>query len=327
MWMPVSVFALGITQAVGTFNNIKSHLGYELYPKFFKIPPLNMLITATNHSLHHTQYNGNYGLYFRFWDIVCGTELKTTRELFGEIHERENAEVIDNTEYKLLTIDELEKENEDTISVYFRPDDQQFYQYTPGQYLTLKFKVNGKVCHRCFSLSSTPQKDDFLRFTAKRNGEVTHYLLNEARVGDTVEAFYPVGEFEINKKCKHHVMIAGGSGITPLFSMINYLLKFEPQHQVTLLYANRSEGSIIFRNELDKLAGQYPQFSYSNFISGQNRIKVEDLQPYVDANFYLCGPNSLKDAMESHLKKLNVSKSQIHMEHYADGYVPLFGLV
>jgi Flavodoxin reductases (ferredoxin-NADPH reductases) family 1 len=286
-----------------------------------------MLITATNHSLHHTQYNGNYGLYFRFWDIVCGTELKDTRQLFSEIQERKEVKIVDNTKYKTLKIEKLERETADTISVFFKPDDKLFYEYKAGQHLTMKFNLNGKVCHRCFSLSSTPGKDDFLRITAKRNGEVTNYLLNDAKVGDTIEALYPVGDFSIDSKRKKHLMIAGGSGITPLFSMINYLLEYQREHQIELLYANKSEDSIIFRKKLDALAENYPQFSYTNFISGQNRISVDDLKSNTNTAIYVCGPNSLKEAVVKYVKVLSVSNSQLNKEHYADGYVPNFGLV
>jgi ferredoxin-NADP reductase/sterol desaturase/sphingolipid hydroxylase (fatty acid hydroxylase superfamily) len=324
--MPVSAFALGIVQATGIFNNIKSHLGYELYPAFFKKPPFNILITATNHSLHHTQFNGNYGLYFRFWDIICDTELKTTDSLFEEIHQRQHCEVLDNSIYKTLQIQHLKKENAHTMSVYFKPDDTAFYQYDAGQYVTLKFKINNKTYHRCFSLSSTPVKDDFLRITAKLNGNVTKYLHYDAKVGDTVEALYPVGDFKIDTHNTLHVFIAGGSGITPLFSMINYILTYKPEHQITLLYANKTERDIIFKDELLALAQQHPQFIYMNFISGKRRITKKDMQSYHDASFYICGPESLKKAITVYTKELGIAQARIHMEHYADGYVSLFGL-
>ena len=148
--MPVSMAALAVVQVLGTFNNLKSHLGYELFPQFFNYAPFNMLVTATNHSLHHTQYNGNYGLFFRFWDVVCDTELNTTSRTFAEIHERTNEQIIDNTEYKTLTIRKLVKENSDTVSVYFAPSETDFYHYKAGQYLTLRIKINGKTYDRCF---------------------------------------------------------------------------------------------------------------------------------------------------------------------------------
>ncbi len=330
MVMPVSMTALGIVQVLGTFNNLKSHLGYELFPKFFNAPPFNIFVTATNHSLHHTQYNGNYGLFFRFWDIVCDTELPTTIRTFEEIHDRKNAEIIDNTKYRTLTIDSVVKENANTVSIYFKPKEKEFYQYKAGQYLTLKVAVNGKTYHRCFSLSSSPNIDDFLRITVKLKGEVSHYFYNDAKAGDVVESLLPVGDFTFTPNPlqeTHYVMVAGGSGITPLYSMIRQMLQFEPKSKVTLLFANRSEENITFHKELRQLAEQYPQFEYRDFISGKKRISADDLHFSPSSSYYICGPDSLKERMVSALKDLKIPKSQIHCEHFADGYTPWFGLL
>lgn len=328
--MPVSMTALGIMQVIGTFNNLKSHLGYELFPNFFKVVPFNMLVTATNHSLHHTQYNGNYGLFFRFWDIVCGTELNTTNSTFEEIHQRINEKLIDNTKYRKLEINKLVKENKNTVSVYFKPNDKEFYTYKAGQYLTLKVKVDGEIYHRCFSLSSSPNIDNFIRITVKLKGEVSHYFYNTAKIGDTLESLLPVGDFSITPNAtfeKNYIMVAGGSGITPLYSMIKQILHFEPKSKVTLLYANTREENILFKEELNQLAQQNSHFKYENFISGKKRIGKEDLSIDPNTCYYICGPDSLKEGITQHLKDLKISKSNINVEHFADGYTPWFGLL
>jgi ring-1,2-phenylacetyl-CoA epoxidase subunit PaaE len=331
MLMPISMTALGVMQVLGTFNNLKSHLGYEFFPGFFsKVPPFNMLVTATNHSLHHTQYKGNYGLFFRFWDIACGTELNTTNTTFNEIHHRNEAAIIDNTQYRKLSIDQLVKENNHTVSVYFKPTDKDFYNYKAGQYLTLKVKVDGKTYHRCFSLSSSPNIDDFLRITVKLKGEVSHYFYHSAKVGDTIESLLPVGDFMVRPDTKvtnNFIMVAGGSGITPLFSMIKQILQFEPNSKVSLLYANTKEENIIFKEELHKLEQQYPLFKYTHFISGKNRISKDDLVAEPNTLYYICGPDALKEGIGSQLKDLKINKSNIHIEHFADGYTPWFGLL
>ncbi|MBO0931957.1 sterol desaturase family protein [Fibrella aquatilis] len=330
MLVPVSAGALGVVQALGLFNNLKSHLGYELFPGFFRVFPFNMLVTATNHSLHHTQYNGNYGLFFRFWDIVCGTEFNATTTLFNDIHHRKNEKVVDNTHYKPLTISKLKKETADSISVYFTPTDNQFYRYRAGQYLTLRVKIDGRTYDRCFSLSSTPQLDAFLRITVKRNGPVSHYFLNRAKPGDVVASLYPVGDFVVKPSpvgAKKYVMIAGGSGITALFSLLRQVLHTEPQSLITLLYANKSADSIIFKQALDKLAKSHKNLTYSDFLSGQKRISIDDLRPDTDADFYICGPDALKAGMMANLAELKIDKAKIQVEHYVDGYVPWFGLV
>lgn len=326
LFMPVSMAAFGVVQALGLFNNLKSHLGYELFPAFFQKAPFNMLVTATNHSLHHTQYNGNYGLYFRFWDKWCDTELNSTDTLFKAIHERKNELILDNTIYKTIKIEKLLKETDDTTSVYFKPTYPDFYRYEAGQYLTIKVKVGRKTYDRCFSLSSNPF-DDFLRITVRLKGEVSHYFFNDAKVGDSIESLYPVGDFLLPKPTNNEsfVMIAGGSGITPLFSMINTLLHKNSDSNITLLYANRSADNIIFSDELQKLALNHTNFTFKSFTDATGRLSIEDLKPHINANFYICGPEGLKNDMVAHLKTLKVDKSKINIENYADGYLPWFG--
>jgi ring-1,2-phenylacetyl-CoA epoxidase subunit PaaE len=237
--------------------------------------------------------------------------------------------ILDNTKYRTLTIDKLVKENAETVSVYFKPTDRAFYQYKAGQYLTLKVNVDGKTYNRCFSLSSSPNLDDFLRITVKLKGEVSHYFYHTAKAGDTVESLLPVGDFMLSANpaaAKHYTFLAGGSGITPLFSMIRQVLHFEPQSKVRLLFANKNEENIIFKAELNQLARQYPQFEYSDFISGKRRISKEDLSSDPNTLYYICGPDSLKDGMIRTLRELKIENAKIHVEHFADGYVPWFGL-
>ncbi len=76
MLVPMYLPALAVVQAIGLANNVMSHLGYEFYPRWLvKVPLLKLLSSSTYHNMHHTQYQGNYALFFRFWDRVFGTEL------------------------------------------------------------------------------------------------------------------------------------------------------------------------------------------------------------------------------------------------------------
>jgi ring-1,2-phenylacetyl-CoA epoxidase subunit PaaE len=121
-------------------------------------------------------------------------------------------------------------------------------------------------------------------------------------------------------------MVAGGSGITPLYSMVNQILHFEPNSNVTLLYANKNGEGVIFKAELNKLADQYPKFKYVNFISGRTRISKDDLVAEPNTVYYICGPDSLKKSLTAYLKDLKIKKSNINLEHFADGYTPWFGI-
>jgi ring-1,2-phenylacetyl-CoA epoxidase subunit PaaE len=329
MIMPVSLFALGIVQVFGMFNNIKSHLGYELYPKFFtRIFPLNILVTGTNHNLHHTRYNGNYALMIRFWDIVCGTEIKETEDVLESIYDRKNTIVTENTKYQDLIITKLVKETSDTISVYFEPTNKDFYNYKAGQYINVRLKLNNKICDRTFSLSSSPD-DKFLRITVKLNGDVSHYFYNQAKVGDTIQALLPVGDFVL-KLSNNYLFVAGGSGITPIYSMIRSLINSNSKSKITLFYANRTTESTIFLTKLNELEKQFSKTLFiKHFVNG-HRFEQKDFEEYTQANqdfeCYICGPESLKQNAINLLKIQGIDNKFIHTEDFVDGYVPWFGI-
>jgi Delta7-sterol 5-desaturase len=86
--MPIYTPVLGLLALIGLFNNLKSHLGYELYPAWVNRGPLKFLVTSTHHNMHHSKFQGNYGLHFRFWDKLCGTEFKDYEETFEEVRAR-----------------------------------------------------------------------------------------------------------------------------------------------------------------------------------------------------------------------------------------------
>jgi ferredoxin-NADP reductase len=108
--------------------------------------------------------------------------------------------------------------------------------------------------------------------------------------------------------------------------MLIQMLQFEPNSKVTLLYANRKEENIIFKKELNQLVNLYPQFEYIDFISGNKRIEKKDLAKAPNTQYFICGPDELKEGISRKLQELNVSKANIHIEHFADGYKPWFGL-
>jgi Delta7-sterol 5-desaturase len=86
--MPVWAPVLGLLQVYGLYDNIKSHLGYELYPRWFNRSPLRVLTSSTYHNMHHTNFRGNFGLHFRIWDRLMGTEIRTYEPTFDGIKTR-----------------------------------------------------------------------------------------------------------------------------------------------------------------------------------------------------------------------------------------------
>jgi Delta7-sterol 5-desaturase len=96
MYMP----ALAVLQVYGLLDNIKSHLGYEFFPKNFNKGWLRFLSSSTYHNMHHSKFNGNYGVHFRFWDKLCGTEFKDYEHQFDIINDRKNG-IVTNVEATL----------------------------------------------------------------------------------------------------------------------------------------------------------------------------------------------------------------------------------
>ncbi|GAB4370849.1 MAG: hypothetical protein Kow00121_11900 [Elainellaceae cyanobacterium] len=324
--------AIGINQVVGLLNNIKSHLGYEFYPKFFDKTPLKYLVNSTHHNQHHIRYNGNYGLSLRFWDLVFGTEFDDYDDVVNQVKNRKSpARIFDNSTYKKIKISRIVSETYETTSIYFESDDKNFYNYLPGQHINLRINVRGKIYERIFSLSSSPVVDNFLRITVKQHSVVTTYLRNEAKVGDEIQALYPCGDFSLwlnPGEAKDYLMIAGGSGITPIYSMIRSILTKEKDSRIILLYANKSREAIIFSQEIEELCLKYKNLKVLDFISDRNRldkdILSQCLQSQMNSEIYICGPTTLKKSVKSYLKDLGISTRRLREEDFADGYVRFF---
>ncbi len=235
--------------------------------------------------------------------------------------------------YYNLKVSEIKHETPSTVSLFFHEFPEEFKNYLPGQYITLRVKIGDKSYNRSYSLSSSPTLDNFLRITVKEleNGTVSKYLKRNARVGETFHALPPLGNFTVKPhpdKKKHYVFIAGGSGITPVFSMIREILHREEKSKISLLYSNHTKKDTIFKEELDALKEQFPKRFKIKYIytrKGMPRIEGENAVKYLEkANakfkppkeYYVCGPAGLIQNTLKALEETGVSKEQIHIEYY-----------
>lgn len=240
-----------------------------------------------------------------------------------------------------LKVLEVIHETPKAFTIKFAPPEDADFSYLPGQYLTLRTTVNGQQERRAFSLSSSPRTDDFLSVTIKAiaDGVVSNYLRENLKPGETLESMPPMGKFTLKPQAdrrQHHIFIGGGSGITPLMSMIKSALQDEPNSPLTLLYANQNQEEIIFREELENLARQYkdrfhlvhvlaePEAGWQGIkglISGElaNELCTEALQRVDEpATFYLCGPTGLMEAAGKVLREdLKISEDNIKREWYS----------
>jgi ferredoxin-NADP reductase/sterol desaturase/sphingolipid hydroxylase (fatty acid hydroxylase superfamily) len=332
--LPLNFWLIIAWQIFSMLNNVLAHLGYEIYPKgWVKFPLLQFKTASTHHNMHHQLFNGNYALYFTWWDKWMGTEFKDYETRHEQIFERKN--IIKSAEgLYSLTVSDIRQEANDAFTIQFGNVPTFFRDFSAGQHLTIKVTINGETLYRTFSISSIPNTDNSLTLTIKKikGGKVTNYLAEHLEVGDSLEVTAPSGQFYLNPEPanqKHYVMIAGGSGITPIYSMIGTILKFEPKCKITLFYANRNSDSIIFKEKFEQWVIEFPnQLKVKYFLSEEEnlknatkgyitRISLEEIVNQYDKNkldFYLCGPEMMTNKLLEDLVYLGMAKENIHYE-------------
>ena len=238
-----------------------------------------------------------------------------------------------------LTIQEIRKETEDTITICFKQPGLRKIIYRAGQYITLIVWIDGRKYARPYSFSSAPSVDATLDVTVKRvpNGVVSNYINSELKVGDVLEVLEPMGDFTYESfHPMQTIFLWGvGSGITPLFSIIKEVLHELAVTALHLIYGNQNQESTIFRNQLSLLKQEYPTvFFMNNFYSQidnviesntfhKGRISSEFVTHLVaqhknvkESLHYICGPTGLKDTIQISLMDLGVPSSSIFVEEF-----------
>ncbi|MDH5400249.1 MAG: FAD-binding oxidoreductase, partial [Cyclobacteriaceae bacterium] len=174
--------------------------------------------------------------------------------LFNKIRKKSS------THYFNLRVKEVVQETQDAITIRFEKPDKEI-TYRPGQFLTLILNIEGKEVRRSYSFSSSPIVDDHMAITVKRvkNGLVSNYLADNMCAGEELRIMEPMGHFVLDEKAtqKNVVMFAGGSGITPLMSLLKSTLSQNSGTRVSLIYSNRNEQQIIFKEALHELEVKY----------------------------------------------------------------------
>lgn len=229
-----------------------------------------------------------------------------------------------------LKVEQIKWETPDTATFYLCNISGEAVAYKAGQFLTLIFNHRSEEIRRSYSLSSSPDEPR-LSITIKRitNGEISRFMLAKMKVGDVLNALAPAGRFIINgyEQEKDILLFAGGSGITPIFSQVKYVLNRPGKSKLTLIYSNQDAGSILFKEELSQLAVQHPErFRIITFLSSEaNRLnadKVEELARQLTpaglykAAFYLCGPFPYMRMIRFALVYMGIEPRQIRRENF-----------
>jgi ring-1,2-phenylacetyl-CoA epoxidase subunit PaaE len=241
-----------------------------------------------------------------------------------------------------LKVIDVTNETSDAVSVAFEVPEhlKQDYSYKQGQYLTLKFIINGEELRRSYSICSSPIDETELRVAIKKvkGGRVSTYINETIKTGDAIEVMIPMGNFytEMNaSNKKNYVLLAGGSGITPMFSILKTVLKAEPQSTITLFYANNDESSTIFKKQIEALVTNHSSrlkvhhilnFSPANHPESLQGIMTKEkstllIKHYVDFSlnneYFVCGPGPMMENVAAALKELAVNEDKIHIEYFS----------
>jgi ferredoxin-NADP reductase len=201
------------------------------------------------------------------------------------------------------------------------------YAYRPGQYCTFRFQVEGATQLRSYSMSSAPAVDDELQVTVKRvpGGIVSNWMHDHVEAGSTVEVTAPAGVFLLPEGDGDVVAFAGGSGITPVLSILKTTLATTGR-SARLLYANRDEASIIFRDVLAQLAGDRLRVVHhldvvDGFVDAAAVRRV--LDGATDPEVLICGPGPFMEIVERAATDAGVPPERIHIERFVPAEVVL----
>jgi ring-1,2-phenylacetyl-CoA epoxidase subunit PaaE len=242
--------------------------------------------------------------------------------------------------FHALRIAEIVPETAEASSVRFEiPEElRERFAFRAGQHLTLRAMLGGEEVRRNYSLCTAPAEGDWM-VTVKRigGGVFSNWVGDELKAGDTIDVMPPHGSFTTDfaaSDSRHLVGIAGGSGITPVMSLIRTLLREEPHSRFTLLYGNRDSSSIIFLEALAGLKDKYlDRLEIYHFLDAEEqdielfngmltRARLDEALPALVPDpasvdgWFICGPGPMMDAAEGALLDGNIPRERIHIERF-----------
>jgi ferredoxin-NADP reductase len=203
------------------------------------------------------------------------------------------------------------------------------FDFRPGQFLTLRVRVEGKTVQRAYSVSSAPHARGYLEFSVKRIGLVSGLLHSTVKPGTMLTVRPPAGPFTYPANDPRPLLLlAGGIGITPLISMLRHGVVQEPSRPITLLYSIRTPDDLAFRDDLAVIARRYPQVRLGITVSQgpasdrwhHGRITPSLVRAYLpdlsNVLTYVCGPQAMIDSMKALMNELGVAQAQVRSESF-----------
>lgn len=243
-----------------------------------------------------------------------------------------------NAEFHRLKVAEVRRETADAVSIRFEipANLKSAFKFKAGQHLTLKAEIDGEDVRRTYSVCVAPS-DDEMRIAVKqmRGGRFSTWANAKIAPGQTLDVLPPMGRFVAPERqdASTYIALAGGSGITPVISILKTALQEKPQARATLLYGNRDSASIMFLEELAALKNRFlDRFEIYHFLENEDeeielfngrldRAKCDEVfSRLVDVKaadaVFICGPGPMMDAAEAALAAKGVAKDRVFIERF-----------
>jgi ferredoxin-NADP reductase len=199
-----------------------------------------------------------------------------------------------------------------------------------GQFFFVTIKVDGSEAIHHFTISSSPTEKGYLEFTKRITDSDYSKALDLMAAGDWARIRGPEGAFTLPERESKLAFLSGGIGITPLRSMLRYIVDEKLGHDVVLLYSNRDIEDIAFRDELDSMAGSHPGIRVEYVLSGSDipaewkgktgyiteDLVAELIKDYQERVFYISGPPRMVSTLEEKLSAINVPSEQIKRDYF-----------
>lgn len=241
-----------------------------------------------------------------------------------------------STQFHKLRVKEVRRETPECVSVALAVPAElaSKFAFTPGQYLTFKMPGAADV-RRSYSICVSPLDRELRVAIKKLEGGIFSTYANEAlKVGDELETMPPQGRFFTELKttnAKNYLFFAAGSGITPILSLTKTILATEPESQVTLVYGNKTKGTIIFKTEIEALKNKNLERLSVYHVLSRERAEADFLSGRIDAKkaeyllekiiaarsideCFLCGPEDMILGVKDVLLARGVPLEKIHFE-------------
>lgn len=252
--------------------------------------------------------------------------------------------VTGGVQFHTLTVTEVAELTDESVAVSFDvpPDLAETFRYLPGQHLVIRAEIDGGLVTRSYSICANAGSGK-LRIGVKRlqGGTFSTFVTTRLRAGDTLEVMPPIGDFTLPPApgaALHRCAIVAGSGITPVLSLVSTSLESEPDSRWTVIFGNRSAGSVMFLDELEGLKDRYPsRLHLIHVLSREETVPL--LTGRIDAGrlrelfstlvdfrsideWYLCGPYGMVAEAREFIESRGVPAANVHDELFFAGPPP-----